>query len=50
MFTIDLSTLNQEIAMAFSSEGDLLQQIRPGIDDPVIEDQGSSMIPQGRMS
>ena len=46
--TIDLSTPNPEIAMAFSSEDNLLQQIRPGIDGPVIEDQGCSMIPQGR--
>ncbi len=38
--TIDLSILTPAVKMSFSSEADLLQQIRPGIDGLIIEDQG----------
>jgi AmmeMemoRadiSam system protein A len=38
--TIDLSILTPPVAMTFTSEMDLLEQIRPGIDGLIIEDQG----------
>lgn len=38
--SIDLSILTPASDMKFSSEADLLQQIRPGIDGLIIEDQG----------
>jgi len=38
--TIDLSILTPPAEMTFTSEADLLEQIRPGIDGLIIEDQG----------
>ena len=38
--TIDLSILTPPVEMEFSSEADLLKQIRPDIDGLIIEDQG----------
>ena len=37
---IDLSILTPPVEMAFSSEAELLEQIRTGIDGLIIEDQG----------
>ncbi|MCW8827359.1 MAG: AmmeMemoRadiSam system protein A [Gammaproteobacteria bacterium] len=37
---IDISILTPPVAMQFSSEPELLDQIRPGVDGLIIEDQG----------